>query len=196
MVKDKDKRRSKKLKKRKKERKSLRQRYLTFMQLDEDEDFYFDEDEDEDFYSDEKVKNEHLLVSILVYLFIIIGGGSAVLYGTYHLGHSRGYNLGYEEGYEKGVKLGYEAAYPENYKSAYYDGFLDGCAKCVTEGVDIKTKIISAYNSLLMCENIPEEYIREFTRTMEELMECPVPLEQDVNKFLENINEILSCSEF
>lgn len=196
MRKGKDMRRTKKLKNRKetkKERTSLMQCFLTFMELNEDEDFYLDEDyylDEDEFSENKKEKNtykEKIFVILILCAIFTIG-----YFGGSYLRYEEGYRDGYKKGYGKGVRLGYEAAYPENYKSAYYDGFLDGCSKSVTEGIDLKTKIISAYNSLLMCENIQEEYIREFTRRIEELMARPVPSEDDVDKFINDINEILS----
>ncbi len=102
------------------------------------------------------------------------------------------YTKGYEKGYSKGCTLGYEAAYPEVYESGYWAGFLEGCKQTSEEGFGRKNEIIDAYYSLLKNADLQETQQIVFTYRFRQLLRAPVPKEEDAEKFISDIEEILS----
>lgn len=167
--------------------------FLEHMIIEDDEDYYYDEeDKDEKDQKDSsKRKSFEFIITIVVEIVVII----MLIRSVYIVGLSKGLSesdKAYQEGYEEGAGLGYEAAYPEIYDSGYWAGFIEGGNKASSEGYERKIIVTSAYNDLLMCEYIPQKELRNFTRRITELMKQPVPELEDVDQFVEDVEEILS----
>lgn len=134
-----------------------------------------------------------ILLSIsLLTVFCLMGG--LLFYLSYIAGkdYSKGYDKGYSQGYSQGCTLGYEAAYPEVYNSGYWEGFLKGCQETSEEGFGRKNEIIDAYYSLLINADLMETQRIAFTYRFRQLLRAPIPKEDDAEKFISDIEEILS----
>ncbi len=75
---------------------------------------------------------------------------------------------------------------------AYYDGFMKGLSAVKTDGIERKTKLIAAYNSLIRYEGLSEIDRKAYTYRLNELLRSPVPEEEKVDQFIGDVQQILS----
>lgn len=129
-----------------------------------------------------------LLVISMLTVFCLVVALSCYL--SYPKGEE--YQEGYNEGYAKGCNLGYEAVYPNVYDSGYWTGYLEGCKHTTEEGFGIKSEIIDAYYSLLIDADLEETEQISFTYRFRQLIRVPVPAQKDAEKFISDIEEIIS----
>lgn len=102
------------------------------------------------------------------------------------------YNKGYNHKFEEEYDSMYEIAYFQIRDSAYYEGYFKGLSAVKNDGIERKTKLITAYNSLIRYEDLSEIDQKAFTYRLNELLGSPVPEEEKVEKFIEDVQEILS----
>ena len=101
-------------------------------------------------------------------------------------------NMFYKIGYDHKVKEEYDLMYRVVRQDVYYEGYIEGLSVVKTDGIERKTKLIAAYNSLIRYENLSEIDQKAFTYRLNELLRSPVPEEEKVEKFIEDVQEILS----
>lgn len=101
-------------------------------------------------------------------------------------------NIFYKIGYDHKFEEEYDSMYRIVGNNAYYEGYMEGLSAVRTDGIERKTKLIAAYNSLIRCENLSEIDQKTFTYRLNELLRSPVPEEEKVEKFIEDVQKILS----
>ncbi len=101
-------------------------------------------------------------------------------------------NIFYKMGYDHKFEEEYDSMYQMAKYDAYYDGFMEGLTAVKTEGIERKTKLITAYNSLMRSEGLSETDPKAYTYRLNELLRSPVPEEEKVGQFIEDVQEILS----
>lgn len=101
-------------------------------------------------------------------------------------------DVSYHVGYNHKFEEEYDSIYRVVQHDVYYEGYMDGLSAVRTDGVERKTKLIAAYNSLIRYENLSEIDQKAFTYRLNELLRSPVPEEEKVEKFIEDVQAILS----
>lgn len=101
-------------------------------------------------------------------------------------------NTFYEIGYDHKFEEEYDSMYRVVRHDVYYEGYMEGLTAVRTNGIERKTKLIAAYNSLIRYENLSEMDQKAFTYRLNELLRSPVPEEEKVEKFIEDVQKILS----
>lgn len=119
--------------------------------------------------------------------YVLIPSILIVLFAIYIL-----CNVFYKMGYDHKFEEEYDSMYQMAKYDAYYDGFMEGLTAAKTEGIERKTKLIAAYNSLMRSEGLSETDQKAYTYRLNELLRSPVPEEEKVNQFIEDVQEILS----
>lgn len=101
-------------------------------------------------------------------------------------------NIFYQIGYDHKFEEEYDSMYRIVGNNAYYEGYMEGLSAVRTDGIERKTKLIAAYNSLIRYENLSEIDQKAFTYRLNELLRSPVPEEEKVEKFIEDVQKNLS----
>lgn len=101
-------------------------------------------------------------------------------------------NIFYQIGYDHKFEEEYDSMYRVVRHNTYYEGYMEGLSAVRTDGIERKTKLIAAYNSLIRYENLSEIDQKAFTYRLNELLRSPVPEEEKVEKFIEDVQKILS----
>ncbi len=101
-------------------------------------------------------------------------------------------NIFYKIGYDHKFEEEYDSIYRVVWHDVYYEGYMDGLSAVRTDGVERKTKLIAAYNSLIRSEGLSETDQKAYTYRLNELLRSPVPEEEKVDQFIEDVQEILS----
>lgn len=124
----------------------------------------------------------------IICIFIIVIAVVIVVCFLCRIFYQKGYNQKFEEEYDSM----YQIAYFQIRDSAYREGFTEGLSAASTDWIERKTKLIAAYNSLIRYEGLSEINRKAYTYRLNELLRSPVPEEEKVEKFIEDVQEILS----
>ncbi len=101
-------------------------------------------------------------------------------------------DVSYKIGYNHKFEEEYDSMYQMAKYDAYYDVFMKGLSAVKTDGIERKTKLIAAYNSLIRYEGLSEIDRKAYTYRLNELLRSPVPEEEKVDQFIGDVQQILS----